>query len=215
MTVLGGATLEPLDVADCAAYLSWAGGGAAPPGAAGYRWLLAHSDAGVTWGRLDGGRWTLSSSLFPRISPPLRASAIQQVRFFGPTAEALIWRTAQGPRGRVLADDGDLAADNPLRPADGRQVLIGDRLLDGPVEGFSLIGDGDGSRHAVPLALGADAFAVDGGRARWWPARLALRSYFEQDAETGAVRVAVSRLVDLFVQPPASDAPAADEEGAR
>jgi CRISPR-associated protein (TIGR03984 family) len=106
--------------------------------------------------------------------------------------EVLIWRDEDGFRGRELVDSAVEAAD-PLRPQDQEYVLLGDRLLAAAREGFTLVGDARGSRHAVPLAC-ADTIFAAGPR---WPLRLDVRHYFTTDPRSGLVRVAASRLVHV------------------
>jgi CRISPR-associated protein (TIGR03984 family) len=206
---LFGAELQPFGPEDCRPYLAWAAGeAAAPPGGSRYHWLLAHSDGGVTWGVNRDGRWALSIGRFPGVSPPTAAVAfgagLQQLRLFSPLQELLIWRTDDGPLGRLLTDTAPVA-DALFRPLDGEQVLIGDRLLAEPVDGFALVGDAAGSRHAVPLPGLTHQSFRDGEDNPYWPLRLRLRHYLEQDAETGALRIAAARLVALVARP-------ADEE---
>jgi len=160
---------------------------------AGTRWLLAYCDDGVVWGRRDGDDqgWRLSSGPFPAISPPFRGAALQQARLFGPDVEVSIWRTDDTFRGRLLADAAP--ADDPALHAAGQTyVVLGDRWLDGPRDGFTLVGDGTGSRHAVPLSCSSDAF-----RQQRMPLRMRARHYFTQDPDVGVVRVAATRLVTL------------------
>ena len=205
MRTLFGAELQPFDPEDCRPYLAWvAGEAASPPGGSRYHWLLAHSDGGVTWGVNRDGRWALSIGRFAGVSPPTAAvafgAALQQIRLFSPLQELLIWRADGGPLGRLLSDTAPIA-DALFRPLDGEQVLIGDRLLAEPVDDFALVGDDAGSRHAVPLpGLTAQSFRDAEGNP-YWPLRLRLRQYLEQDASTGALRIAAARLVDLIVRP--------------
>jgi CRISPR-associated protein (TIGR03984 family) len=202
---LFGAVLRLYGAEECRPYLSWiAGEGPAPADGSRYRWLLAHSDSGVTWGVNREGHWALSIGRFAGVSPLTAAAAfgerLQQLRLFSPIQELLIWRTDGGPLGRVLADS-TTAADAVFRPLDGEQVLIGDRLLAGPVDGFTLVGDATGSRHAVPVSGLTNESFRDGARNPYWPLRLKLRQYLEQDSASGAVRIAAARLIDVAVRP--------------
>lgn len=196
MIALYGCTINP--VSDCKALLAWVNGkGAAVTEAVGTAWLLAHCDDGVVWGKRDDPRspWLLSNVPFPKISPLLIEGNLQQLRLFGAEREVLVWRTEIGFAGRILEDDGAVFSnDDPLRPKHEPQVLVGDRLLAGPVSGFSLVGDARGSRHAVPLLCEEKDFK-DSNRT-CWPLRLKVRHYFTQEA-SGAVRIAASRLVNL------------------
>jgi len=195
-----GCTIEPLDDAVCRALLDQLTGARDAAGPAG-PWLLAHTDGGVVWGHHDpGGAWRLSSDAFPNASPRLAVAAVQQARVFGDADELLLWRTPAGLRGRRLADlpgsdrsDGDSKGPaQSLTPYEQPYVLLADRLLEEPRQGFSLVGDAGGSRQAVPLTCEPGWFA--GGR---WPLALRVRHYLQADSDTGAVRVAASRLAGL------------------
>lgn len=163
---------------------------------AGLRWLLAYCDDGVIWGRRepDRGGWRLSNGPFPQVSPSLQESNLQELRVFGAEAEVLVWRVADGFLGRRLVEVGSRASGDPTAPADEMRILLGNQLLDGPYQGFTLVGDGTGSRHAAPLACSSDQF-----RGRRHPLRLAVRHYFMQRGD-GTVRVAVSRLIDVWIE---------------
>lgn len=196
MTALYGCTKNP--VSDCKALLAWVNGkGAAVTEAAGTVWLLAHCDDGVVWGKRDDQQspWLLSNVPFPKISPLLIEGNLQQLRLFGAEREVLVWRTEIGFAGRILVDDGAVFSNgDPLRPKHERHVLVGDRLLAGPVGGFSLVGDARGSRHAVPVECRGEDFLQQGRP--YTPLRLQVRHYVNQN-ESGVVRVATSRLVNL------------------
>jgi len=92
-----------------------------------------------------------------------------------------------------VVDKKDADAGSPTRPDDEPRILLGNRLLDGPREGFTLVGTAGGAQHAVPLQCTVKDFEKG-----TWPLRLKVRHYFQQDQNTGAVRVALSRLVDVF-----------------
>ena len=193
--VIYGCTIEC--VANCRALLDWVKGkGALCAEARDTCWLLAHCDDGVVWGKRgrNQGGWELSHVPFPNISPRLSEENLQQIRLFGSQREVLIWRTDNGFRGRVLADT-DRITEKSLRPKVEMHILVGNRLLKGPVDGFSLIGDARGTRHAVPIVCHANDFRV-GERTRW-PLRMKIRHYLTQEEDTGIVRIAASRLVDL------------------
>lgn len=150
----------------------------------GLKWLLAHSDGGVTWGRFDKGRWLLASTVFPEFAPPLHADRLQQLRVFGPESEYLLWRTSEGFAGR-LCFDGPAPEKSYFKPDIEYRPLLGDRVV-ATKDGFSHIAVASGRRQAVPLVF-ASSFQ---------PAFLKMINYFRQD-ESGAVRVALSRLAGL------------------
>jgi CRISPR-associated protein (TIGR03984 family) len=195
MTSLTGCTLRPLDAAACERWLDLV---TTPTPAAhevyDLAWLLAHCDDGVVWGRRQGGNWRLSSAVFPEVSPEPRRENLQQLRLFGLLREVLIWKGDGGWQGRELADTEPPPGD-PLAPEEQEYVLLGDRLLAPAREGFTLVGDGRGSRHAVPLACEEAQF--DSDPARRWPLRLQVRHYFAADPRSGVARIAASRLVHV------------------
>jgi CRISPR-associated protein (TIGR03984 family) len=195
MTELTGCVMRPLDAEACGRWLErvTATGPVSQEGDDLF-WLLAHCDDGVVWGKREGARWRLSSTAFPDVSPPLGGVNVQQVRLFGPLREVLIWRTEEGLRGRELSDTDTVATDDLLRPEDQSYILVGDRLL-AARDGFSLVADGRGARHAVPLSSQESSFGPPENRR--WPLRLQVRHYFSADPGSGLVRVTVSRLVHL------------------
>jgi CRISPR-associated protein (TIGR03984 family) len=195
MISLTGCTLRPLDVAVCERWLDLV---TTPTPAAhevyDLAWLLAHCDNGVVWGRRQGGNWRLSSEVFPEVSPEPRRENLQQLRLFGLFREILIWKSEGGWQGRELTDT-EAATEELLRPEEQEYVLLGDRLLSPARDGFTLVGDGRGSRHAVPLACDEAQFSRDPERR--WPLRLQVRHYFAVEPRSGVVRVAASRLVHV------------------
>ena len=197
--VLGGCELSELDSALCQRYLAWLLGeddAAAPEGATGLDWVLAHCDDGVTWGRYDAGAevWRLGNQVAPEVSPPIHSESLQELRLFGETSEVLIWRTDAGLRGRVLregnpaSDPGDTS--NPLRPSEDSRILRGVHVVAQREHDFTHVGDRAGAEQVLPLAVTTDQL-------RTGQVRLAARHYYESDAETGAARIAATRLVKL------------------
>src|SRR5205807_79238 len=67
------------------------------------KYLLAHADDGVIWGRLDGEELITSHDLEPKYSPPLRVETLQMVRIFAPVGELLVWHDEAGAwAGRLI-----------------------------------------------------------------------------------------------------------------
>ncbi|WP_028322633.1 type III-D CRISPR-associated protein Csx19 [Desulfatiglans anilini] len=196
MNAIQGCSIEPLNEEACRSLIEWVAGSARPDQASvGFKWLLAHCHDGVTWGRIDDPKqpWLLSSKAFPDLCPELSDSNLLQIRLFGDEKEAMIWRTETGFSGRMAVDKKEADAGSPTRPDDEIRILLGNRLLDGPKEGFTLVGTAGGAQHAVPLQCTAKDFEHG-----TWPLRLKVRHYFQQDQNTGALRVALSRLIDVF-----------------
>ena len=197
---LTGCHLEALDAAECARHLAWLLGekeATEPERATGLVWALAHCDDGVTWGRYNAAAkvWRLGNQVAPEVSPPIRPETLQELRLFGETSEVLIWRIDAALRGRILRET-DPPADrsdrsNPLRPSpDETRILHGDHVVAQCEHDFSHIGDRTGAEQVLP-------FAVTDEHLRITRVRLQVRHYYESDAETGAVRIAATRLVKL------------------
>jgi CRISPR-associated protein (TIGR03984 family) len=156
-------------------------------------WLLAHCDDGVVWGRREPGGWRLSSQPFPDVSPRLSEGNVQQFRLFGPQSEILVWRTEDGLLGRWLTHAPD-GVEASLRLEKQEYILVGDRVLQPVREGFTVVGDGRGSRHAVPLVCPESQFPA---QPRRHPLRLTVWHYFAADEQSGIVRIVASRLADV------------------
>jgi CRISPR-associated protein (TIGR03984 family) len=201
VTSFHGAILDALPDARCRQLIGWAvdGQGSFEAGSDAHIWLLAYCDDGVVWGHRHNSRrpWSLSGEAFPDVSPRLDPVTLQELRLFGPAEELLVWRTQDGFAGRRIADGDQPGPNDSRRPVDEARVVLGDRLDRDPAAGFSVVADATGSRHAVPLVCRPADFT-----GRRWPLRLHLRHYLTQDPETGAVRVAASRLLDLTLERP-------------
>lgn len=196
MSRLHGCTIEPLDIEACRVVMEWVAGGAEPAkNRRGFIWLLAHCRDGVTWGwwDKDSQAWRLSSAPFPDLCPNISKINLLEMRLFEAEGETLIWREEAGFSGRRLTDEPIQDQNSPTRPDDEIRILLGDRLMDGPKDGFTRVRTASGTQQAVPLSC-ADEDFTDGR----WPLRLKLRHYFEKDQEAGAVRVAATRLMDVF-----------------
>ena len=107
-------------------------------------WLLAHCDDGVTWGRLENGKWLLASEYFPDIAPVPSRHNIQQIRIFGRESEVLIWRSEGSFAGRKIKDVA-FNAEKYLKPWCESQILLGTRLKE-TSSGFSLVADSTGAK---------------------------------------------------------------------
>lgn len=152
------------------------------------KWGLAHLDDGVSWGRFDGdgGRMIWGGEVFSEISPPVRAERLQELRLFSTEAELLLWRAGQELRGRIVTrDDTHLPwEDGASRPdIQEHRLLRGDEVVD-ELQGFTHMRDRRGAEHVIPCK---------------WSQSLSLfvTHHLERDPDTGAVRVALTRLVDL------------------
>ena len=113
------------------------------------KWLLAHQDDGVIWGYRDNDIWKLSSEAFPNISPKLNMERIQQLRIFGIEEEFLFWRDSKTVKCRVV--DGGHKANIPEWAASFEEsfIILGDRVVESTRDGFTVIGNAQGSRQAI------------------------------------------------------------------
>lgn len=184
--------IRPLEDADCRRYLDWlTGSGDKPDGADGVAWALAHLDDGVTWARLERetGAWASGHDVDPDVSPAIRAETLQELRLFGADREVLVWRTPAGLRGREVTESASNQEAVPT-PFDERRVLRGNQVRKVFEQGFTCVADGAGAQQVLPMR-------VTDQQLRSQNVRLVVRHYFERDDQSGAVRVALTRLVAL------------------
>ncbi len=164
----------------------------------GLRWLLAHGEDGVMWGRFENGRLITSheaaaGSDKSQYCPALRTELLHQARLFSESAEVLLWRDGDGDfRARLIREAQPAELATWTAAFDEAQMLLGTDAV--PLnEDFTLMSDGaEGLRHAVPIKV-AGKFDENSR-----PLRLTVRNYMKED-ETGFVRVAASRLVKVEV----------------
>jgi len=148
-----------------------------------YRYLLAHCDDGVIWGRIENGQLTTSEAAFPLLSPPLRAETLWEARLFGKSAECYFWRDGIEWKQRVITDVAQGTAGEYF---DEQYMLWGTDQDGDPQKGFYPVREMDtGVRHAPPVEMVAR-------RSIW----LKVRHYLAYD-DQGAVFIKLSRLVDL------------------
>jgi len=194
MNQLCGCCIVPQDEEKCRSILRWMKNREHVEGLdKDFKWALAHCTDGVTWGVCSDRTWQMSSDDFSDLCPEVTEDNLIELRIFGRSAEILIWRNEGTMAGRMLRDSDIEDPNSPLKPADEIRIVLGDRLLGKPRGGFSRVGTARGLEQAVPLQCSEDDF-----REGCWPLRLKVRHYFERDEKTGVVRVAVSRLVELY-----------------
>lgn len=157
------------------------------------KYLLAHADDGVIWGRFEQDGTLITQTepqdLFPKYKfAKLRWSTLQQCRIFGKNAEVLLWKVNEQPKVRLVTDK------------EKTECICEDQILWGTKaekesNGFTLVSDGSqGLRHAVPLRGISRSFKGKDSR----PLRLKVRHYIDYD-ESGVARIYLSRLVNLYV----------------
>ncbi len=153
--------------------------------------LLAHADDGLIWGRVDNGYLSLAHDLFPDISPLLREETLWQLWLFNPDQEVFIWRDGSRWLRRLIRE----RTGDEQEYYDETQMLWGLYVRETRA-GFILVQEGqDWLLHAVPLTTSKAAF--DGKR---HPLRLRVRHYLTTDETSGLLRVALSRLVERYIE---------------
>lgn len=157
------------------------------------KYLLAHADDGVIWGRLDGEELITSHTVAPEYSPPLREATLQTVRIFARAGELFIWRDEDGEwAGRLILETTSLGGMPEWASAfDEHQVLWGTNAVSRE-RGFVLVSDGSqGLFHVVPLNIPGP---ID---EQIRPLRLVVRHYLKAD-NYGFTQVNASRLLSLL-----------------
>lgn len=175
------------------------------------KYLLAHADDGVIWGRVDKDghlltscdalrnakakeTWDVSRLATAKISlAPLRLETLQQARLFATHAEIHVWQDGDGVwHGRLIRDVGKGEAHMWLESFDEPQLLWGTHGTQLAYD-FTLLEDGaQGLHHAVPMPLILDTAPAMFGRIR--PMQLLVRHYLSVE---GLARIVASRLVTL------------------
>lgn len=158
------------------------------------RWLLAFTDEGVVWGRLDEGRLTTSAEAArghtdaEAACPQLRIDLLRQARLFGMTGEIFLWQDGDGAwAARLVQDTADPAGADWDEAIDEHTMLVGTAYQILPHD-FTLFRDGaQGQWHAVPLRVTPGHAPEDGPR-------LVVRHYLGRE---DFARIVASRLVDL------------------
>lgn len=169
------------------------------PGAPGYRFLLATSLDGVTWGLVDEAErgapvLRTSDAVLRELSPAL-SNTLTECRLFtddqgrGGGAELHAWRSPLGWQATetIEGPSAGLAA-----AIDETQILFGTSVED-VQGGFTIVREGQGLKHAVPIAVEKDKC-----NGTYRPLRLHVRHYLSA-GDNGAWRVEGSRLAGLSV----------------
>jgi CRISPR-associated protein (TIGR03984 family) len=163
-----------------------------------WKWLLAHTEQGVVWGRVTDDGSLITSFDAAKMHktaadycPELRTDLLQQARLFGDEAELLLWRDGDGDlRARLIREAQAGETPTWTEAFDEAQLLWGTTSMS-LADGFTLLTDGVvGLRHAVPIVVTGQA------EEPYRLARLIVRNYLKED-ETGFVRVVASRLVKV------------------
>lgn len=168
----------------------------------GAKFLLAHAEDGVIWGKFDENGNLITSFEASKDAKAedvkgwgraqLRQETLWQARIFGDDAELFLWRDGDGLfHARVIAEGNAQAAEGGMSFQDAfdePQILWGTDTKE-LSDGFTLMTDGaQGMRHAAPIKV----TSVPDESVR--PLRLMVRHYL---ANQDFAQVAASRLVSL------------------
>lgn len=184
----------------------------------GAKFLLAHAEDGVIWGKFDDDGNLLTSfeasaefyaegqlkADAPELAgwgrAQLRKETLWQARIFGENAELFLWRDGDNLFHARVIVDGNASADKDdatyQDAFDEPQILWGTdaKELD---NGFTLMTDGaQGMRHAAPKHVESVKEQKDASKESLRPLRLVVRHYL---ANEDLARIAASRLVNLEV----------------
>jgi|FLYL01.1.fsa_nt_gi CRISPR-associated protein (TIGR03984 family) len=159
-----------------------------------FRWLLAHADDGVIWGRVDDRTLKLSSDV-SNVSPPIRSETLQTARLFGANAELLLWRDGDNAwHARLIEDYVQTESITYPEAIDEHHILWGTDPKS-RVDDFTLMRDGvEGLAHIVPIPVTGN-YDIHNR-----PLRLHVRHYLhvsESEVDKGFVCIHTSRLVGL------------------
>ena len=152
------------------------------------KYLLAHAEDGVIWGKFQDGNLITADSVFSKFAK-LRRLTLQQCRIFGEHSEVMLWQTDEGFKAR-LVEDKHIDKEEYIREY---QILWGTHGQKQESEGFTLLWDGkQGLKHAVPFT---DIELEKDGKLKN-SVRLQVNHYIDYD-DAGVARIYLSRLVNL------------------
>lgn len=156
------------------------------------KFLLAHAEDGVIWGKFQDGNLITADSIFSEFAklPKLRKLTLQQCRIFGESSEVMLWKADNAFQARLIQDE----KNTEFIPEN--QILWGTQAKT-ISDGFTLVSDGSqGLCHAVPLV----DINFDANQKLYRPLRLCVRHYINYEEETGLARIYLSRLVNLTTE---------------
>ncbi|MCV3212429.1 CRISPR-associated protein Csx19 [Plectonema radiosum NIES-515] len=152
------------------------------------KFLLAHAEDGVIWGKFQDGNLITADNAFPQFAK-LRPSTLQQCRIFGDNSEVMLWQTDEGFKARLIEDEHMDKKECICE----YQILWGTHGQKQETEGFTLLGHGKQElKHAVPFT---NIELEEDGKLKNL-VRLQVNHYIDYD-DAGVARIYLSRLVNL------------------
>ena len=116
----------------------------------GLRYLLAHADDGVVWGRLGGSQ--LVTPFAHGVGAALRTTTLQEARLFDESGEVLLWRDGSGFRARLIRGCQEGESPSWAGTFEEPHLLWGDHA-EPLAGGFTLLREGaEGLLHAPPVS---------------------------------------------------------------
>jgi CRISPR-associated protein (TIGR03984 family) len=152
------------------------------------KFLLAHAEDGVIWGKFQDGNLITADSMFSEFAK-LRQLTLQQCRIFSESSEVLLWQTDEGFKARLIEDEHIDKKEYICE----YQILWGTHGDKQEPEGFTLLWDGkQGLKHAVPFT---DIEIEKDGELK---NRVCLQvNHYIDYNDAGVARIYLSRLVSL------------------
>lgn len=155
------------------------------------KFLLAHAEDGIIWGKFQDGNLITADSVFSQFAK-LRKLTLQQCRIFGEHSEVMLWKADDSDNGfkARLIENQDMDKKECIHEY---QILWGTHGDKRDSEGFTLLWDGkQGLKHAVPFT---DIELEKDGKLKK-TVRLQVNHYVDYD-DAGVARIYLSRLVNL------------------
>ncbi|NLH98670.1 MAG: hypothetical protein GX446_04155 [Chthonomonadales bacterium] len=176
-----GAEITPLDSEQAHQCVAWVIGAAdtGPDAVADARWAVLQCDLSFVWAIRQVDHWILASDVAPEVRKP-EVPALCEMRLFGKTAEALIWRRPSGLTGRLLRDSAvSISPDHA------------------PIDQVAPFCSANDPQATEDLGDGFVIRTLPNGRAIVAPAgaNLLVRQYLSEDL--GLLRIAATRFVEV------------------
>lgn len=166
------------------------------------KFLLAHADDGVIWGKWINGAMRISHEIAPDISPKLRGQTLQQAFVFGAKSEIRLFRDELGQWTAREISDPDSKGHYIVE----WQILWGSEVVpmnpgvDATLQNeFTHVRDKkqQGLDHVLPLAISPSQLSALAEHPEGARPRLCVHHFIEYDDCTGEARIGLSRLVNV------------------
>lgn len=168
------------------------------------KFLLAHADDGVIWGKWINGAMHTSHELAPHISPKLRGQTLQQAFVFGKKSELRLFRDELGVwTAREISDpaptDESVHCNIEWQVLWGNEVVPMKPTVDAALQNhFTHVRDKkqQGLDQVLPIPMSQADLDIEPTDKAKRP-RLLVHHFIEYDDCTGEARIGLSRLVNV------------------